>query len=68
MELIKDLSIESIKKMPDNTTIDDIMYRLNLISKVMEGLDDANSGRVITTNELLKKVDEWVISSGQTVQ
>jgi len=68
MEQIKDISIETIKKMPDNTTIEDIMYRLNLVSKVMEGLDDVNSGKVITTNELLRKVDEWVVSTGQTVQ
>ncbi|MBI5324759.1 MAG: hypothetical protein HZB41_05720 [Ignavibacteriae bacterium] len=51
--------------MPDNSSVDDIMYELNFISKVLEGNDDAVSGRYITKNELLEKVALWGKSSGQ---
>lgn len=42
------------------------MYELNFISKVLEGNDNAISGRFITKNELLEKVALWGKSSGLT--
>ena len=68
MELIKDISLEAIKKMPDDSSIEDIMYRLNLVSKVMEGIKDADEGRLISSDDLLMKVDEWVLSASRQEQ
>jgi len=31
----------------------------NLVTEVLEGLEDAEAGRLISTEQLLKKVDEW---------
>jgi predicted transcriptional regulator len=59
MDKLKEATIESIKKMPDGISVEDIMYRINVVAQVLEGLKDADTGRTITTNELLKKVDEW---------
>ena len=59
MDSIKKVSIERIKKLPDNCTLEDIMYEINFIAQVLEGLKDAESGRMITTDEILKRVDEW---------
>ncbi len=58
-DLRKQASIESIKRLPDGCTFDDIMYEINFVAQVFEGLKDADEGRVITTDELLKRVDEW---------
>ena len=68
MAPIKDLSIDTIKKMPDDCSVDDIMYELNFISKVLEGVHDADEGRYISRDELLNKVNSWAKSSGQTGQ
>ena len=59
MTLLKELTIETIKRLPDECSLEDIMYRLNFIAQVLEGLKDADEGRVISTEDLLKRVDQW---------
>ena len=57
--LSKEVSIETIRRLPDQCSFDDIMYEINFVAQVYEGLDDADNGRVISTEELLKRVDQW---------
>jgi len=59
MELLKETAIETIKRLPDGCSPEDIMYRVNLVAQVLEGIGDAEAGRVITTEELLERVDRW---------
>jgi predicted transcriptional regulator len=59
MSLLKETAIESIKRLPDECTIEDIMYRIDLVAQIYEGVKDADSGRLITTEELLERVDKW---------
>ncbi len=61
MNLLKETAIESIKRLPDGCTVEDIMYRIDLIAKVYEGLKDAESGRLVTTEELLERIDQWAV-------
>ena len=59
MQLLKETTIETIKRLPDECSPEDIMYRINLVAQVLEGIQDAEAGRVITTEELLERVDQW---------
>ena len=59
MNLLKETAIESIKRLPEECTIEDIMYRIDLVAQFIEGLKDAEAGRLITTEELLERVDQW---------
>ena len=59
MSVLKQASIETLKRLPDECTVDDIMYEINFVAQVYEGLKDADEGRLITTEELLKRVDRW---------
>ena len=59
MEPLKETAIESIRRLPEGCTVEDIMYRIDLIAQVFEGLEDAEAGRVITTEEVLERVDQW---------
>lgn len=59
MSLLKETAIESIKRLPDECTIEDIMYRIDLVAQIYEGVKDADSGRLITSEELLERVEEW---------
>lgn len=59
MSVLKQASIETIKRLPDECTVDDIMYEINFIAQVYEGLKDAEEGKLITTEELLKRIDRW---------
>lgn len=59
MALLKDATIETIKHLPDNCTLEDIMYEINFVAQVLEGIKDADDGKVITTEELLNRVKQW---------
>lgn len=59
MNILKEATIESIKRMPDACTVEDIMYQVNFIAQVLEGLEDARTGRTLTTEEVLKRVEQW---------
>jgi predicted transcriptional regulator len=59
MDILKETAIETIKKMPDGSTLENIMYQINLVAQVLEGVKDAEEGRLITTAELLARVEKW---------
>ncbi|MBI2429403.1 MAG: hypothetical protein HYV29_11530 [Ignavibacteriales bacterium] len=59
MSTLKEVSIEAIKRLPDDCSSSDIMYELHIVSQVMEGLNDAKEGKVFTTDELLQQVETW---------
>jgi predicted transcriptional regulator len=60
MDLLKETAIESIKRLPEGCTIEEIMYRIDLVAQIFEGLKDAEAGKLITSEELLERVDQWV--------
>ena len=45
MSLLKDLSIETIRKMPEDSSTEDIMYEIDFIGHIIEGLKDLEEGR-----------------------
>ena len=59
MNPLKETAIESIRRLPDECSIEDIMYRIDLVAQVLEGIKDADAGRLLTTEELLERVDQW---------
>ncbi len=59
MHSVKEAAIEAVHTLPDGCSMDDILYQVYLVSQVLEGLEDAEAGRLMTTDELLKKVEEW---------
>ena len=59
MDSLKEASINRIKQMPDGISIVDIMYEINFIGQVLEGIEDADNGNVVSTEELLKETGSW---------
>lgn len=59
MKSIKKEALKAISTLPDNTPIDEIMYRLYIIDKVRKGQDAIKDGRTITTEELKKQIATW---------
>lgn len=45
--------------MLEDSSVEGIMYEIDFITRVLEGLNDSDEGRTITTEELLKRVEEW---------
>ena len=59
MGTIKEAAIETIKQLPDNCSLEDIMYKIDFIAQVLDGLKDAEEGKFLTTEELLQRVGQW---------
>ena len=59
MALLKDVIIETIKRLPDKCSLEDVMYEINFVAQVLEGLKDAEEGKLLTTEELLNRVEQW---------
>ncbi|MBI4721468.1 MAG: hypothetical protein HY769_00420 [Candidatus Stahlbacteria bacterium] len=59
MGTIKEVVIETMKQLPDGCSIEDIMYEIDFVAQVLEGLKDAEEGRVLSTEELLERVGKW---------
>lgn len=59
MGVLKEVTIEAIKKLPDECSLEDIMYKINFVAQVFEGLKDAEGGELLTTEELLNRVEQW---------
>jgi len=59
MQSLKQASIEVINSLPDSSSLEEIMYELNLTAQVLEGLSDEEQKRTISTDELLKRIEKW---------
>jgi len=59
MGTLKEESIKAISKLPEETDIDEIMYRLYVIDKIKKGREAVLKGETITLEELKKEVSKW---------
>lgn len=59
METLKKESIKAILNLPDETNIDDIMYRLYVIDKIKKGKEAVLKGETVTAEELKKEISKW---------
>ncbi len=44
MTLLKEVTIETIKRLPDECSLEDLMYEIDFVGQVLEGLDDTEGG------------------------
>jgi predicted transcriptional regulator len=60
METAKEEAIQLIRRLPDDTTLEDIQYHLYVQQKVRRGMQDVEEGRVYTQEEVEKRMKRWV--------
>ena len=63
-ETTKDEVIRFIERMPDDSSLDDIMYELYFRSRVERGLEQARSGETVSHDEVVKSIVQWLQSVG----
>lgn len=51
---------ELLKRIPDNASYEDIQYRIYLRQKIAQGEADAEAGRVLTQEEVEKRMEKWL--------
>lgn len=51
----KELVLEAIKDLPDNSPIGDVMERLLLLAKIERGIEQADAGKTIPHEEVKQR-------------
>ncbi len=54
----KKAALETIQRLPDGVDFDEFVYRLHVLNKIHKGLKDVEEGRLITTEELRREIEE----------
>lgn len=60
MSTIKEEVISLVKKMPENTTLEDIMERIYVKQKILKGQKQLASGQFYTHEEAKEIMTEWL--------
>ena len=55
----KEIAIETIKDLPENATMEEIIYALYLRMETQKGFKDFNNGNIISHEDLMKEIKEW---------
>lgn len=56
----KELILETVRKMPDGVTFDELLDELIFIKKVQTGLEQSEKGNVVSTDEAKKRLKKWL--------
>ena len=59
MQAAKQEALETIGKLPDDTDMDEIMYRLYVLDKTRKGQKADEQGRTVSSEELKREIDSW---------
>jgi hypothetical protein len=59
MDTLKQTAIDVILKMPDTVKIDEIMYKLYVIDKIIKGDKDIEKGHFVDAVQLRKEIEQW---------
>jgi len=57
--LTKTSVINTITRLPDSFSIDELVDKMIFLEKIEKGIQDADNGRVISETELEKQMEEW---------
>ncbi len=61
MPTLKDVTIEVLKNLPSSASLEEIIYRINLAAQVVEGGKNAEEGKTLSTEDLLKRIDLLIL-------
>ena len=56
----KESIIKMIKDLPDDVSLDEVMYHLYVRQKILRGLEDVKHGRTYSHDEVKKMAEKWL--------
>jgi len=59
MQAAKEDALNTIKQLPDNADMEEIMYRLYVLDKIRKGQKAVERGETLTSEELQRDIDLW---------
>lgn len=57
--LSKEKLTQVIKDLPENFSIEELLEKLVFIQRIDHALEQSEQGKIITTSELLKRIEKW---------
>jgi len=51
---------EILERLPEDVSLEDIQYHIYVQQKVQRGLDDIAAGRVLTQEEVERRMSRWL--------
>jgi hypothetical protein len=57
---VKDEVIKLIQELPDNVTVEDILYKLYVRAKIEEGINELDLGKGISNSDAMEKISKWL--------
>jgi predicted transcriptional regulator len=55
----KQLVIDTIRRLPDSVTLDQIADQIDTLAHIEEGIRDADNGRVKTPDQVRELITQW---------
>ncbi len=55
----KDEALQAISTLPDDSRLEDIMYRLYVLEKISQAEQDVAQGRVVSQQSLREEIAGW---------
>lgn len=59
MQAAKQEALKTINQLPENTDMDEIMYRLYVLDKIRKGQDAVEQGQTLSSKALKREIDSW---------
>ena len=59
MQAAKQEALNIIGRMPEDSDMDEIMYRLYVLDKIRRGQEAVEQGKTITSEKLQREIDSW---------
>lgn len=56
---LKEEALNAISTLPEDTGIEEIMYRLYVLDKIHKGQDAVRNNKVISIEDLKKEIKTW---------
>jgi len=56
----KEVIVNAVQNLPDDTSFEEALEFLYLLSKVERGLQQADKGQTISHEEAIKRLDKWL--------
>jgi hypothetical protein len=60
---VKDQVREIVDHLPDNCTLEDVMYRLYVLEKIRRGVESAENEPKTPHKTVMKEMREWLMKS-----
>jgi predicted transcriptional regulator len=60
MSSAKQLVLEVLESLPDDCTVEDVQYQLDVRQKVAEGEQAARAGKVVPHEQVMREAREWL--------